>query len=129
MNILRLTVIIILLLIPSVSFADDDANNILHFGYSMVFGVFSETVLHYNFDMSTPPRIFFATVSASVPGLVKEVLDSSNDNGNFNGSDMAFNVAGAFTGSLISSYINNKISVGMGSRQDGAIVKLSFKFQ
>jgi hypothetical protein len=129
MKILRITVIIILLFSPAEAFTDEvDSNSALHFGFSMVFGIMSETFLHYNVDMSAPPRIFYATVISSIPGLAKEVMDSSEDKGNFSSYDMAFNVTGALTGSLISNYMNDKFLVSMSSKQDGAILKLSFNY-
>ena len=129
MKILRITVIIILLFIPSATFAGEaDSNSALHFGYSLVFGVFGETLLHYNFDMSAPSRIFYATVIGSIPGLAKEVMDNSDDGGHFSGSDMAFDVAGAFTGSLISNYINNKVRVSVKHQSDGALIRMSYNY-
>ena len=129
MKIIKITVIIFLLCIPSSTFAvDTDSNSALHFGYSLVFGVFGETLLHYNFDMSNSSMIVYATLIGSIPGLAKEVSDSSDDENHFSGSDMAFNVAGAFTGSLISNYMNNTFFVSMSAQQDGAIVSMSVRY-
>jgi len=129
MKILRIIVIIILLFIPVETFAGEaDSNSVLHFGFSMVFGVMSETFLHNNFDMSAPPRIFYATVIGSIPGLAKEISDNSDDGGHFSGSDMAFDVVGAFTGSLISNYINNKVRVSVKHQSDGAVIRLSYNY-
>jgi hypothetical protein len=129
MKILSITVIILLLFIPSATFAvEADSNSVLHFGYSLVFGVFGETLLHYNLDMSAPSRIFYATVIGSIPGLAKEVKDNSDDGGHFSGSDMAFDVAGAFTGSVISNYINNKVRVNVTHQSDGAMIRFSYNF-
>ncbi len=129
MKILSITVIILLLFIPSATFsAEADSNSVLHFGYSLVFGVFGETLLHYNFDMSAPSRIFYATLIGSIPGLAKEIQDNSDDGGHFSGSDMAFDVAGAFTGSVISNYINNKVRVNVTHQPDGAMIRLSYNY-
>jgi hypothetical protein len=124
---LKIIIIIILLLIPFSSFASD-RNTGLHLGLSSIFGAASESYFHYKTNIGTTERIIYATTLGSVPGLAKEVLDSRKEDNHFSGSDMAANVAGAFIGSVIANFINNRIHISVDKQRKKATVFLSYSF-
>ena len=78
-----------------------DSNSVKHYGFSAVFGFTSETIIHKNFtSLNDIEKVSYATLLGSTPGLIKELTDDK-----FSNEDMAFNVAGALTGALISNYL------------------------
>lgn len=94
-------------LLGFVSLQAADSNSVKHYGFSAIFGFTSETIIHKNFsNISDFEKISYATLIGSTPGLIKELTDDK-----FSRQDMAFNVAGALTGALISNYLNNNTSL------------------
>ena len=91
------------------SFAIDD--KAAHFGISAVFGAGAETFLHYRTDFDDLELVALGTLLGSVPGLGKEIIDSQQNGNEFSGRDLAADVAGAFTGALLSNLFNNAIEV------------------
>jgi putative lipoprotein len=129
LNIFVIGTIIVTLCLPAASFAgDDDIDNVLHFGLSMAFGAISETWLHKNHDMSGKSRIVSATLLGSVPGLIKEISDSTGDRGYFSGSDMGLDVAGALTGSVFANYLNENVSISLKKRPHGITFAMSYRY-
>ena len=116
----------IFLMIPAVSFADGSEG--LHFGISVIFGAAGESYVHYKTQSGTAERIMYGTVLGSLPGFAKELIDSSNKDNHFSGSDMAANVAGAFVGSVIANLINHKIQASFDSEQKKISLALLYKF-
>jgi uncharacterized protein YfiM (DUF2279 family) len=116
----------IALMIPAVSFADD--NQGLHFGLSVIFGAAGESFMHYKTQSETAERIVYGTLLGNLPGLAKELIDSSQDDNHFSGSDMAANVAGALVGSVIANLVNNKIQVSINIEQKKAFLALLYRF-
>jgi VanZ family protein len=119
--------IIFLLLFPLSSFASDK-NIVLHFGLSTILGGAAESYLHYETHLGSPERILYGTLIGSFPGLAKEVIDSSNADNHFSGSDMVANVAGAFVGAVIANFVNNKIQINVDSQRKKVTVTLLYKF-
>ena len=93
----------------SSSYAVDDRT--LHFGLSALFGAGAETVLHYNTDLKDVGRVAAGTVLGTLPGLAKEIADGQKSDNEFSKSDLVADVAGAFTGALLSNLVNNAIQV------------------
>ena len=93
----------------SSSYAVDDRT--AHFGLSALFGAGAETVLHYNTDLKDVGRVAAGTVLGTLPGLAKEIADSQKSDNEFSQSDLVADVAGAFTGALLSNLVNNAIQV------------------
>jgi uncharacterized protein YfiM (DUF2279 family) len=91
------------------SFAFDDTT--AHFGLSALFGAGAETVLHYRTDFEDVERVALGTLLGSVPGLAKEIIDSQEDGNEFSARDLAADVAGAFSGALLSNLFNNAVQV------------------
>ena len=85
----------------------------LHFGISFIFGVASTTYIENNYknNYSRKKKILLSTSLAVIPGILKEVMDSKEQNNSFDKADLSYDVLGAFTGSLISSYFYKGINI------------------
>jgi len=114
------------LIIPAVSSASD--NEALHFGLSTILGAAGETIIHHKTKMGTAARIGYGTVLGSLPGLAKEIIDSNEKDNHFSGKDMAANVAGAFVGSVIANWVNNKILVSVDMEQKKVALLVFYEF-
>lgn len=113
-------------LLSAISLNAADSNSIKHFGFSAVFGVASETILHKNYQQFDDiEKISYATAIASIPGLAKELSDDK-----FSNEDMAFNILGALSGAVFSNYLNNNTSifVAHNNEKKSSQIKLAYKF-
>jgi uncharacterized protein YfiM (DUF2279 family) len=123
--------IFILLIIFSISnntvFSAD--GTLLHFGVSSVFGAAGESFLHYKTNLKTSGRIILGTALGSIPGLVKEMIDSTEKGNSFSGADLAADIAGAFIGALVANIVNNKIKITINKTKHDKVVTLSLSFQ
>ena len=110
------------------AYAGDD--KLLHFGVSSLFGAASESYLHYKTDLNAPQRILWGTTLGTIPGLVKELIDSTKKGNHFSGGDLAADIAGAFVGALIGNFVNNIIQVKIDKKGDNKTftISLSYKF-
>jgi uncharacterized protein YfiM (DUF2279 family) len=124
---LKTLIVIIFLFIPFSSFASDK-DIALHFGLSSIFGGAAESYLHYETHLGAPERILYGTLIGSIPGLAKEILDSSQEDNYFSGSETAVDVAGAFVGAVIANFVNNKIQINVDSQRKKVTVTLLYKF-
>lgn len=88
---------------------EDDGKK--HFAYSAIFGFGSETSLHYMTELKTPSRVFLATVIGSMPGLAKEVMDSTENDNFFSKDDLKADIAGAFTGAVTGAIFNGALQI------------------
>ena len=125
---LKVLIAVMLLVAPVSSSAFNEYDKVWHFSVSAVFGAASETYLHYNTKLETPPRIVYSTFLGIVPGIFKELYDDRQKNNQFDWGDMAANTGGAFVGALISNYVNNKIQVSIDYKGKGAKVAYRFEF-
>lgn len=110
----------------STNLSAEDSNSAKHFGLSAVFGYASETYLHHNQkELSNMEKISYATIIGTLPGLAKELNDTKFDN-----EDLAFDIAGAFAGSLLSNYLNNNVflSVKHDSERKSTKIAANYKF-
>jgi len=115
--ILFICVVMVLAGLPCAnSFAFDDKT--AHFGLSALFGAGAETFLHYRTDFENVETVALGTLLGSAPGLAKEIIDSQDDGNEFSGRDLAADVAGAFSGALLSNLFNNAIQVRIESGAD-----------
>jgi len=105
-------------------------NKLLHFGVSSVFGAASESYLHYKTNLKTPGRLIWGTTLGTIPGLAKEIIDSTKKDNYFSGSDMAANIAGAFAGALVANIFNNAIQVKIEKKEEEKMIvfSISYKF-
>ncbi|MFB0565427.1 MAG: hypothetical protein ACETWK_07085 [Candidatus Aminicenantaceae bacterium] len=106
------------------------SDELKHFGISSVFGIVSESCLHYKTDFNTTERVFLGTMLGSVPGLVKEFIDSTKKDNYFSERDLAFDIAGSFFGALIGNIFNNFIQVKVNSIKNhkAVVISLSCRF-
>ncbi len=129
-NIISSILLIISLFIISSGTAfsyDDDEKK--HFGFSTVFGFGSETSLYYMTELKTPARILLATTIGSMPGLAKELMDSTEDNNSFSEDDMKADIAGAFTGALVSTFFNCALHFEFSNGHEKKVgVEISFDY-
>jgi VanZ family protein len=120
--------VIIILLVPASAPAQNGMDKAKHFGISAAFGGICESVLHYKTSLKPATRITASTLIGSVPGLIKEIHDSSKSNNQFSGADMAADVAGAFSGSVLAHFINSKIQITVSKHRDEKKVSLLYRF-
>ncbi len=66
----------------------------------------------------------------SLPGLTKELIDSTKKGNYFSGSDLAVDVAGAFVGAMVGNLVNNIIQVKIEktNNKKAFVISLSFEF-
>jgi uncharacterized protein YfiM (DUF2279 family) len=107
------------------SAADD---KLLHFGVSSLFGAASESYLHYKTDLKTPGRLIWGTTIGSIPGLAKEIIDSTKRDNRFSGGDMAANIAGAFVGAFVANIFNNAIQVKIEKKEEEKMFVFSISY-
>jgi len=113
-------------ILGTISLNAADSNSIKHFGFSAIFGLSSETVLHKNYtQFDDIEKISYATVIGSLPGLAKELTDDK-----FSNEDMVFNVLGALSGAVFSNYLNNNTSIFIAHKNEekSTHIKLAYKF-
>ena len=84
-----------------------------HFGVSILFGAAGESCLHNATDLKEDKRVLFGTALGTLPGLIKEVVDSTKEGNRFKGSDLAADILGSFCGALLSNMVNNKIRINL----------------
>ncbi|KAB7888281.1 MAG: hypothetical protein CL624_06945 [Arcobacter sp.] len=118
--------IIAISLLSTLSLNAADSNSIKHFGFSAIFGLASETVLHKDYQQFDDiEKISYATAIGSLPGLAKELTDDK-----FSNEDMVFNVLGALSGAVFSNYLNNNTSIFIAHKNEekSSQIKLAYKF-
>lgn len=110
------------------AFAGND--NLKHFGVSFVFGAASESYLHHKTNLNAYERIILGTTLGALPGVTKELIDSTRRGNHFSGSDLAADIAGALLGTVIGNFFNNMIQVETESskRKKAVLVSISYKF-
>lgn len=101
-----------------------------HFGFSSLFGAAGETYLHYKTDLNASKRIILGATLGTVPGFIKEIIDSTEKGNHFSGTDLAADVAGAFLGAIVANLVNNMIHVKVKTAENNKMVvfTLSYKF-
>lgn len=101
-----------------------------HFGVSILFGAAGESCLHYSTKMDGSKRVIFGTMLGTLPGLLKELIDSTEEGNRFSGGDLAADILGSFSGALLSNIVNNKIHVkiNLNKKRKVWIVSVSYSF-
>ena len=108
-------------------YAGDD--KLTHFGISSIFGAAGESYLHYKTNLKASERIVLGTTIGSLPGLAKELIDSTKKGNHFSGSDLAVDIAGAFVGALVGNFVNNIIQVKIKKENDKKVFVISFSYE
>lgn len=88
-------------------------DKIKHFGISILFGAAGESYLHYSTELKGNTRVLFGTALGTLPGLFKEIVDSTKNSNRFSGGDLIADILGSFCGAFLSNTINNKIQVNI----------------
>jgi uncharacterized protein YfiM (DUF2279 family) len=88
-----------------------DRDKYQHFGVSLLFGAAGESLLHYTTEWKNISKIGCGTAVGTLPGLIKEMLDSTETGNHFSGLDLAADFAGALCGAVLSNLFNNLIQV------------------
>ncbi len=106
-------------------------DKIKHFGISILFGATGESCLHYATKMDGAKRIIFGTALGTLPGLFKELVDSTKEGNQFSGSDLAADILGSCCGALLSNMVNNKVqvNVNLNKKRQIWIFSVSFAFK
>ena len=126
-----LVIFSLLILIPHSSCAEDvpqDENFGQHFIVSILFGAIGETIVHNRETFGVPMKIFAGTVLGSVPGLIKEISDSSETNNSFSEDQILYDVAGSAVGSVIAYKFNSRTKVNVSKEEDGGKIFLRYSY-
>jgi len=123
-------IVILLCFVVSPAPLSAKEDKIKHFGISMLFGAAGESCLHYATDLEGNKRVLFGTALGTLPGLFKELIDSTEEGNRFSGGDLAADILGSFCGALLSNVINNKIqvNVNLNKKRQIWIVSVSCSF-
>jgi uncharacterized protein YfiM (DUF2279 family) len=100
-----------------------------HFGVSSIFGATSESILHYKTKLKTSERIILGTTLGSLPGLAKELIDSTKAGNQFSGSDLAVDIAGAFFGAAVANFFNNLIQIKIEKIEENKSISISLSYK
>ena len=105
-------------------------DKLLHFGVSVLFGAAGESVLHYTTEWKNFTTISLGTTLGTIPGLIKEIFDSTKEGGRFSAADLAADFGGALFGSILSNVVNNLIQVSIKREKQSRtfILSLSYSF-
>jgi len=112
---------ILLFILSTPVYATNDKT--FHFAVSTVTGYLAETIIHKQTD-SDFKRVAYGALLGTVPGLIKEIADSNEENKEFSQDDMLANIAGAFVGSYFSNKVNKRLMVNLKKDKDAYIVGL-----
>jgi|GEM_PF-1129835 len=125
-TILCAVVLFLLLQAAGNGHAADDT--VKHFAISALCGAGSETLLHHKMQLGSTERVFFATAIGTIPGLAKELADSTEENNRFDGGDLAADIVGAFAGAVVSNFFNNAIQVRIESGRERKSLAFAYPF-
>lgn len=117
---------ILALSLSTSSLIAEDSNSAKHFGFSAVFGYATETFIHDRYNtLNDYEKVGYSTIIGTLPGLAKELNDTKFDN-----EDLAFDIAGAFAGSLLSNYLNNNVFVTVqhDNKRKSTLIAANYKF-
>ena len=107
----KIILIALLIIFGSIDKVHAVDDTMLHFGVSAACGAGIETYLHYETELETTNRFFLSSILCTVPGLAKELIDSTQEDNEFSVGDLSADIAGAIVGTLVSSKINDVIKL------------------
>ena len=73
-------------------------------------------------------KIFVGTVIGTVPGLIKEIGDSTNRDNHFSEEQMLYDVMGSAVGSFIAYKYNSRTKVNVSGKEGGAVISLLYSY-
>ena len=102
----------------------------LHFGVSLLCGAAGESVLFYTTEWRNFYKISLGTTIGTLPGLFKEILDSTKEGGRFCTGDLAADFGGALCGAILSNVVNNLIQINIKRERQSRrfVVSVSYSF-
>lgn len=99
-----------------------DNNSLKHYGISVLLGGAAETVIHKQYmQWDDVDKVAAATAIGTIPGLAKELTDD-----HFSTSDLAFDVAGALTGAILSNYLNNNTTIFVSKEEKEVVTRVQY---
>ncbi len=105
----KITLILICFVISSkLSAFEVESDKKKHFALSAVFGFAGHSLLHYATELGTGEKLFYSTFLGTLPGLGKEIIDPV-----FDKEDLAYDIAGSFTGAVISHFLNTNLNLNL----------------
>ncbi len=96
---------------PWILCAAPQQDKVQHFAVSGVLGALADQVVTYKTHLSKGPRIALATGLAMVPGVVKEAIDAQEVGNHFSKKDLAYDLAGALAGVLLSELYTSQVQL------------------
>lgn len=87
------------------------SDKVKHFGVSLLLGTAGESIFHYTTQWKNISLVGMGTAVGTLPGLLKEILDSTEEGNHFSGLDLAADFFGALCGAVLGNLFNNLIQV------------------
>jgi hypothetical protein len=116
----------LVIMIPLSSFADDNFDQ--HFTLSMLMGAIGETVVHNRETLNVPMKILVGAAIGTVPGIIKEIGDSTNDNNYFSETQVLYDAMGSAVGSLIAYKYHSRTKVNVSGSEGGVKISLLYSY-
>lgn len=83
-----------------------------HLGASFLIGTATGVYMDYNYkNNSYSKNLLIGTSIAMVPGVLKEIYDSSKDDNKFDGADIAYDLLGSLIGNITGNYISKNLFI------------------
>jgi len=121
-----LLIFALILLTPHFTFADDNFDQ--HFTLSMLMGVFGETVVHKRETFNMPMKILVGAAIGTVPGIIKEIGDSTDGDNYFSETQVLYDAMGSVVGSIIAYKYNSRTKVNVSGSDGGAKISLLYSY-
>ena len=125
-RIAMLLILTLVIMIPLTSFADDNFDQ--HFTLSMLMGAIGETVVHNRETFNVPMKILAGAAIGTVPGIIKEIGDSTNDDNYFSETQVLYDAMGSVVGSIIAYKYNSRTKVNVSGVNGGAKIAFIYSY-
>ena len=104
-----------LLFSDSMDFANDKKK---HLGISFLLGSVTGMYMEHNYqDNSYTQNLLIGTSLAMVPGVIKEYSDSRQSDNYASSGDLAYDLLGSLTGTILGIYVSKKLFVNTQQRK------------
>lgn len=104
-----------LLFSDSMQFANDKKK---HLAISFLLGSATGMYMEHNYqDNSYIKNLLIGTSLAMVPGVIKEYSDSRQSDNYASGGDLAYDLLGSLTGTILGIYVSKKLFVNIQQRK------------
>ena len=126
-KITMLLILLLLIMVPHSSFADDK-NFGQHFTVSILMGAIGETTIHNRENFNAPMKVLAGTVIGTVPGVIKEIFDSTDSDNYFSGEQVLYDAMGSAVGSFIAYKFNSRTKVNVSTSDGGGKISLLYSY-